>query len=127
MHYELSVEKTKVADGKHFFTSEYIYALQHIFGSLTLCDIMERLKNIMNLSISYSWDKFYWNAIFLTLMIGVKMYYINIYRKKISHNRNGWNVMCYFPLLCLFNYWSNKSQQKGRIYTERTNYKFHRP
>ena len=46
-----------------------IYALQYIFGSLTLRDILERLKIIINRSISYSWDKLIWNASFLMLMI----------------------------------------------------------
>ena len=46
-----------------------IYALQYIFGSLTLHDILERLKTIINHLISYSWDKLIWNATFLMLMI----------------------------------------------------------
>lgn len=48
------------------------------FGSLSLWDILKILKKI-NLFNSYSWDKFNRKALFLMLMIGVKMYNINIY------------------------------------------------
>jgi hypothetical protein len=79
MHYKSPVVKKKEGLTKIVFLQVMIYALQYIFGSLALRDILERLKTIINHSFSYSWDKLIWSATFLMLMI----------EKKTSHNRNG--------------------------------------
>jgi uncharacterized protein (DUF1697 family) len=65
-----------------------IYALQYIFGSLALRDILERLKTIINHSFSYSWDKLIWSATFLMLMIE---------KKPLTTEMD--ETMCSFPLL----------------------------